>query len=121
VHSIDKSINMRKFQVFTRDGVLHSTSENIASLESAIVWTNSKALITSSTHKANKHEIIFYERNGLSHGSFTLPFTPKEFKVNNISWNFDSNILCVWLERISSSDNEVQSVGKFFFLLKFYL
>ncbi len=113
VHSIDKTRNIRKFQVFTRDGVLHSTSDNTASLESSICWKNSKSLITSSAHRPNKHEIVFYERNGLSHGSFSLPFSPKEFKVKEILWNYDSTILCVWLERISLNEiNEIQSVGR---------
>ena len=91
---------------------MYSTSDNSASLEDSIVWRNSKSLITSSTHKANKHEIVFYERNGLSHGSFSLPFSPKEFKVNEILWNYDSTVLCVWLERISTLNNEIQSIGK---------
>lgn len=116
VHTLDKTRDLRKFQVFTREGVLHSTSEFVASLESSIVWKNSKAHITSSTHKANKHEIVFYERNGLSHGSFTLPFPPKEFKVNEILWNNDSTVLCIWLERLSKNDNlnnEIESLSKF--------
>lgn len=114
VHSIDKTRQIRKFQVFTREGVLHSTSDNTASLESSISWKNSKSLIASSTHRPNKHEIVFYERNGLSHGSFSLPFSSKEFKVNEMSWNYDSTILCIWLERLdSTSANEVQSVGMY--------
>ena len=41
----------------------------------------SGSLIASSQRKPNKHDIIFFEKNGLKHGEFTLPFTIKEVKV----------------------------------------
>lgn len=31
--------------------------------------------------KPNRHEIIFFEKNGLRHGEFTLPFGVKEVEV----------------------------------------
>ena len=80
---VDPSLNARKFQVFTREGVLHSSVEkDINVLDSAIAWKYSKSLIASSIYRLNRHEIIFFEKNGLAHGSFTLPFAFNQVKVN---------------------------------------
>jgi len=38
-------------------------------------------LIASSQRKPNKHDIIFFEKNGLQHGEFTLPFKKDEKMV----------------------------------------
>lgn len=116
VHFVDqdasKATASRKFQVFTRDGILHSNIEDqINVLEGQISWTYSKLLIASSIQHLNKHEIMFFERNGLSHGSFPLPFAYGRMKVNGIYWNIDSTVLCVWSE-LASNDNSEESVYK---------
>ena len=109
-HFVDELTNSRKFQVFTREGILHSTVEkNVNVLDGPISWKFSKSqLIASSIYRFNKHEIIFFERNGLMHGSFTLPFDFGKMKVNEILWNIDSSILCIWSE-LTDLENEVQS------------
>lgn len=113
VHFIDPKTNSRKFQVFNREGALHSTIEkDINVLDSAIDWKYSKSLITSSIHRFNKHEVIFFERNGLSHGSFQLSFPIGQMKINSLSWNLDSSILCIWAESVDPSKNyEYKSIG----------
>ena len=42
----------------------------------------SGSLIASSQRKPHRHEIIFFERNGLRHGEFILPFDKMEVKVS---------------------------------------
>ena len=111
---MNSSTDSRKFQVFTREGVVHSTIENnINVLDSAISWKHSKSLISSSIYRFNKHEIIFFEKNGLAHGGFQLPFVFNQMRVKGIYWNLDSTILCVWSELVDESvDAEYKSVGK---------
>ena len=41
------------------------------------------SLIASSQRKPNKHDVVFFEKNGLTHGGFTLPFGANEVKVRN--------------------------------------
>lgn len=102
VSFIESESYSRKFQIFTRESVLHSTIENdVNILDAPIAWKFSKSLIASSIYRLNKHEIIFFERNGLAHGGFKLPFDIYEMKVNGIYWNLDSSILCVWSERVN--------------------
>lgn len=68
-------------------------------------------------YRLNKHDIIFFEQNGLSHGSFTLPFEYGKMEVKGILWNLDSTILCVWSELVNPSENNeiFQSVGNLIF------
>ncbi|RXM34216.1 Elongator complex protein 1 [Acipenser ruthenus] len=57
------------------------------------------------TRKPNKHDVVFFERNGLLHGEFTLPFGKDQVKVKELLWNIDSTLLAVWLEDILSNGN----------------
>ena len=81
-------------------------------MDSVISWKYSKSLIASSIYRLNKHEIIFFERNGLAHGGFTLPFALNQMRVMGIYWNLDSSILCVWSEKVGSESSQYESVGK---------
>jgi hypothetical protein len=40
---------------------------------------------------------VFFERNGLRHGEFTLRESD-EHKIIELQWNSDSSILAVWLQ-----------------------
>jgi len=42
-------------------------------------------LIASSQRRPHKHDVVFFERNGLQHGSFTLPFAQDEVKVRLVN------------------------------------
>ncbi len=124
VHYIDLNTDSRKFQVFTREGVLHSTVENNMNiLDTPIVWKHSKSLITSSIQRFNKHEIIFFERNGLAHGGFVLPFQMNQMKVKSIAWNMDASVLCVWSELVdetNASSSDFQSVVQLWTMSNYY-
>jgi len=40
------------------------------------------SLIATSLRRPNKHDIAFFEKNGLRHGEFTLPFGVEQVKVS---------------------------------------
>ena len=56
---------------------------------SLYLFRPSGSLIASSQRKPHRHEIIFFERNGLRHGEFILPFNKMEVQVS-----LCSDILC---------------------------
>lgn len=104
----------RKFQVFTRDGLLHANvEEHTNALDAHVAWTCARHQhIAAAIQRLNKHEIVFFERNGLSHGSFALPFAYERMRVNGLAWNLDSTILCVWCEpNQSDDDSDFHSIG----------
>ncbi|XP_074809796.1 elongator complex protein 1 isoform X3 [Natator depressus] len=105
VSAICPQTGARKVRVWSRELVLQSTSEPIPGLEQALAWKPSGSLIASTQEKPNKHDIVFFEKNGLLHGEFTLPFQKGQAKVNELLWNLDSTILAVWLQDLKKEKN----------------
>lgn len=96
--TLDPSTSHRVLRVWNRDCVLQSTSEDVPGLESALTWRPSGNLIASSQQHPHRHEIVFFESNGLRHGQFTLPFQPHHTHVRELAWSCDSTVLSVWTE-----------------------
>lgn len=123
------SIDARVARIYNREGVLQNTSEPVDRLEHVLDWRYalravitdhgssimfhrpSGNLIVSSQRLPHRHDIVFFERNGLRHGEFTLRGN-KEHKVLEVSWNSDSTVLAIWLEIKVSADKYKKS-GKF--------
>ncbi|MEE6508366.1 hypothetical protein FKM82_020719, partial [Ascaphus truei] len=96
----------RKVRVWNRELALQSTSAPVEGLEQALSWKPSGSLIASTQTKANKHDVIFFEKNGLVHGEFTLPFGKGEVKVNELLWNSDSTVLAIWLQDLEKDGSK---------------
>ncbi|XP_054440536.1 elongator complex protein 1 [Pteronotus mesoamericanus] len=115
----------RKVRVWNREFALQSTSEPVAGLGPALAWKPSGSLIASTQDKPNQQDVVFFERNGLLHGHFTLPFLKDEVKVNELLWNADSTVLAVWLEELPREENsalkayvQLWTVGNYHWYLK---
>ncbi|NXG73414.1 ELP1 protein, partial [Baryphthengus martii] len=109
VSAVCPSTGARKIRVWNRELVLQSTSEPISGLEQALSWKPSGNLIASTQEKPNRHDVIFFEKNGLLHREFTLPFQKGQVKVNELLWNADSTILAIWLEDLKVEDSNPNS------------
>lgn len=72
---------VRQFKVFNREGILQYTSEIANGLEESLSWRPSGSLIAATQISQNKHLVVFFEKNGLKHREFSLPFKPKEIRV----------------------------------------
>ena len=119
LESLGSSRPRRVLRVFDRQGVLQNTSEPVAGLEHALSWRPSGNLIAGTQRfgfegggsgTKGRHDVVFFERNGLRHGEFTLrevskPLPSEEndwtYKVKELAWNSDSTILSIWI----STDN----------------
>lgn len=132
----------RVIRVYNRAGVLQSTAEDVPGLEHVLAWRPSGGLIAAVqrfgsipggdagvkdgegiSHALGKgtdgrHDVVFFERNGLRHGEFSLresgtknsnisvyvpsrPWRPWGYRVRELGWNADSSVLGVWMERES--------------------
>ena len=71
------AVGHRTVRVFNREGHLQSTSETVSQLEQSLSWKSSGAsgLITTtiSLPQQGKHQVGFFEKNGLRHGEFDIP------------------------------------------------
>lgn len=89
----------RVIRVYSREGILDSVSEPVDGLEGAFSWRPYGNLIAGIQRLEDRIDVVFFERNGLRHGEFTLRLTEEERAswASNIqlSWNVDSTVLAV--------------------------
>ena len=96
---LDTAPKRRVIRVYSRDGVLDSVSEPINGLEAALSWKPSGQLIAGVQRRGAKVDVVFFERNGLRHGEFTLRDGDEKAvgarTFLNLAWNVDSTVLAV--------------------------
>ncbi|KAK2749590.1 hypothetical protein FQN57_005812 [Myotisia sp. PD_48] len=101
VNSIETGIR-RVIRVFTREATLDSVSEPVNGLEGALSWRPAGNLIAGIQRLDSRIDVVFFERNGLRHGQFTLRLTQEErstwAKNIDLYWNPDSTVLAVAFE-----------------------
>ncbi|KAL2809968.1 IKI3 family-domain-containing protein [Aspergillus granulosus] len=117
VNSIEGGIR-RAIRVYSREGTLDSVSEPVDGLEGALSWRPYGNLIAGIQRLEDKIDVVFFERNGLRHGQFTLRLTQEERATwaSNISlsWNVDSTVLAVqFKERV-----QLWTTGNYHYYLK---
>ena len=95
---------VREVKIFTRECSLHATSQSVAGLGQSLSWKPSANLITSN-RTSHKEEIVFFEKNGLRYGEFTLPYPVGEYAVREVEWNSNSSILLVLLAPLARNTN----------------
>lgn len=115
VSTIDRS--RRIIRVFNREASLQNTSETVEHLEHPLAWRPSGNLIASTQQLPHRHDVIFFERNGLRHGQFTLPES-QNYVVKELAWNSDSNILAVWATSAGHSVLQLWTTGNYHWYLK---
>ncbi|KAF2142551.1 uncharacterized protein K452DRAFT_350880 [Aplosporella prunicola CBS 121167] len=108
----------RMIRVYSREGVLDSVSEPVDYLEGALSWRPAGNLIAGIQRLDDRIDVVFFERNGLRHGQFSLRLTPEEMAAwgSNISlaWNSDSTVLAVsFKDRV-----QLWTMGNYHYYLK---
>ncbi|CAL7938888.1 unnamed protein product [Xylocopa violacea] len=98
VSFLHQESKVRQFKVFNREGILQYTSELTNGLEGVLSWKPSGSLIAATQNLQNKHVVALFEKNGLKHREFSLPFKPKEVRVIDMFWSPDSEILTIWCQ-----------------------
>lgn len=116
--TLDAGPKRRVIRVLSRDGVLESVSEPINGLEAALSWKPSGQLIAGVQRKGDEVDVVFFERNGLRHGEFSLrdedPAMLHSRTVLNLSWNVDSTVLAVTMrDRV-----QLWTMGNYHYYLK---
>ncbi|KAG0223795.1 hypothetical protein BGW42_005533 [Actinomortierella wolfii] len=115
--TVDPRYGRRVIRVYNRESVLQNTSEPVDMLEHSLSWRPSGNLIASSQRLPHRHDIVFFERNGLRHGEFSLR-EDKETIVKEVLWNCDSTVLAVWLKRTNGSCVQLWTMNNYHWYLK---
>ncbi|KIM63897.1 hypothetical protein SCLCIDRAFT_1213692 [Scleroderma citrinum Foug A] len=122
----------RVIRVYSHEGRLQSTSEPVSGLEASVAWRPNGGLIASSqmevrlgphdTRKSGKYDVVFFERNGLRHGEFSLrrPQVRNDSfcRVKDLLWSPDSAVLAVWLEDTKGDTVQLWTTGNYHWYLK---
>ncbi|KAF2086110.1 elongator complex protein [Saccharata proteae CBS 121410] len=110
--------NRRMIRVYSREGVIDSVSEPVDYLEGALSWRPAGNLMAGIQRLQDRIDVVFFERNGLRHGQFSLRLTAEERDSwgGNIglAWNNDSTVLAVsFKDRI-----QLWTMGNYHYYLK---
>jgi elongator complex protein 1 len=117
VNSIEAN-TCRLIRVYSRDGELDSASEPVDYLEGALSWRPVGNLLAGVQRREDRADIVFFERNGLRHGQFSLRLSKDELhdwgSTITLEWNVDSTVLAVIF------DDRVQlwTMGNYHYYLK---
>ncbi|KAF8627641.1 hypothetical protein AX15_004335 [Amanita polypyramis BW_CC] len=134
-------LRRRILRVYDRQGVLQSTSEAVGGLEHTLSWRPSGNLIAATQRfgfegggagKKERHNVVFFERNGLRHGEFGIrakdldqqPIDPPSakrqwaYRVRELLWNSESNILALWIEKEEGDLVQLWTTGNYHWYLK---
>ncbi|KAI2082021.1 putative elongator complex protein 1 [Ophidiomyces ophidiicola] len=117
VNSIESG-SRRVIRVYSREGTLDSVSEPVDGLEGKISWRPSGNLIAGIQRLESRVDVVFFERNGLRHGQFTLRLNDNDRRTwassINLAWNLDSTVLAVqFKDRI-----QLWTMGNYHYYLK---
>ncbi|KAI9298608.1 IkappaB kinase complex, IKAP component [Neoconidiobolus thromboides FSU 785] len=120
---IDNVKNIRIMKVYDREGMLQNSTELIDKLEHNVFWKPSGSLIASTQRLPHRYQVVFFEKNGLRHGEFTLPTDVK--RVLELKWNCDSTILALLVQKNEGASAEFYLqfwyVNNYFWYLKYDL
>lgn len=112
-----EAASRRLIRVYSREGVLDSVSEPVDGLEAALSWRPAGNLLAGIQRFADHVDVVFFERNGLRHGQFTIRSTePLDDPSLNIrlEWNADSTVLAVSFGSIA----QLWTTGNYHWYLK---
>ncbi|KAL8692939.1 MAG: hypothetical protein Q9224_003859 [Gallowayella concinna] len=119
INAIEESTQRRIIRIYSREGTLDSVSEPVNGLIGPLSWRPAGNLLAGVQLLDDKRQVIFFERNGLRHGQFTLrPLDGDEVGIETpiraLQWNVDSTVLAV------SYDDRVQlwTMGNYHWYLK---
>ncbi|RDW91470.1 elongator complex protein 1 [Coleophoma crateriformis] len=112
-----ESNSRRLIRVYSREGVLDSVSEPVDGLEGALSWRPAGNLMAGIQRSQDRIDVVFFERNGLRHGQFSLRLTPEQLQLPEhikLFWNSDSTVLAVVL----SDHVQLWTMGNYHWYLK---
>ncbi|KAG6022003.1 hypothetical protein E4U41_002338 [Claviceps citrina] len=107
----------RVVRVYSREGELDSASEPVDGLEAALSWRPSGNLMAGTQRLPDRVDIVFFERNGLRHGQFTLRSPGRkvmDYDRIRLEWNADSTVLAVLFDDLV----QLWTMGNYHWYLK---
>ncbi|KIL68708.1 hypothetical protein M378DRAFT_8174 [Amanita muscaria Koide BX008] len=133
-------LRRRVLRVYDRQGALQSTSEDVGGLEHTLSWRPSGNLIAGTQRfgfegggagNRDRHDVVFFERNGLRHGQFGIrvkglvlgDMTQDAkrqwgYRVRELLWNAESTVLTLWIEKEKGDLVQLWTTSNYHWYLK---
>ncbi|XP_023035447.1 putative elongator complex protein 1 [Drosophila willistoni] len=108
----------RTFKVYDCEGKLQFSAEKCSQIRENIAWRPSGNWLAMAQRLPNKSCIALFEKNGLRHRDFTLPFDLDEEKVVQIKWSEGSDILAIRTKKNGSQSIYLYTIGNYHWYLK---
>lgn len=131
----------RILRIYTRSGSLSATSDASVRGISHVLAVRPVGNVIATTQRmgapwapgrSGRHDVVFFERNGLRHNEFSLreeagaapdeaaPLPPwaTEHAVRALAWNADGSVLAVHLARGTSDVLQLWTTGNYYWYLK---
>ncbi|KAI5295661.1 hypothetical protein KEM52_000653 [Ascosphaera acerosa] len=113
-----QATSRRVIRVYSREGVLDSVSEPVDHMDAAVSWRPAGNLIAAVQRQEAGCDVIFFERNGLRHGQFSLRLSKEDMETwassISLQWNIDSTVLAVmYQDRV-----QLWTMGNYHYYLK---
>lgn len=110
----------RTFSVYDCEGKLQYTAEKWNGLEPSLAWRPSGNWIAMPQHfgKSNKSTIGLFEKNGLRHREFELPFDLLQESIVQLRWSTDSDILALHTTSSDAQHIYLYTIGNYHWYLK---
>lgn len=107
----------RVIRVYNRDGELDSVSEPVDGLEGSLSWGPEGMHMAAVQRRPDRVDVVFFERNGLRHGEFTLRVpadAPDALDDIALEWTPHARVLAVVLkDRV-----QLWTMGNYYWYLK---
>ena len=123
VVSLIQSVS-RIIRFYDREGTLVTVSDSEGTydgIDPPLSWKPNGQMLATGIRAPNKHMIGFFEKNGLRHGEFKLPFDKDQVRLDRVLWNADGSILslvCQDLKAVNQFYLQLWTVSNYSWHLK---
>ncbi|XP_034486416.1 putative elongator complex protein 1 [Drosophila innubila] len=108
----------RTFNVYDNEGKLQHMAEKWNGMQSALTWRPSGNWIAVPQIFSNKSTVSLFEKNGLRHREFELPFDLQTESIVKLQWSSDSDILALQTATADEQRIYLYTIGNYHWYLK---
>ncbi|KAL7727102.1 hypothetical protein ACLKA6_017378 [Drosophila palustris] len=108
----------RTFNVYDNEGKLQHMAEKWNGMQSALTWRPSGNWIAVPQIFPNKSTVSLFEKNGLRHREFELPFDLQTESIVKLQWSSDSDILALQTATADAQRIYLYTIGNYHWYLK---
>ncbi|XP_030374223.1 putative elongator complex protein 1 [Scaptodrosophila lebanonensis] len=108
----------RTFKVYDCEGKLQHSAEKCNALQPVIAWRPVGNWIALPQLFPNKSTVALFEKNGLRHRDFTLPFDLQQEPIQQMRWSADSDILALQTKTPEAQRIYLYTIGNYHWYLK---